>query len=183
MNGLYTDDVLDLAKEVVTAEEIKDTEIAETVDGMSDEGLAVARVPITSAKGATHKIQTYADRALASKVKDNGTFKMNGSVFHVTNAYKYKTQDLHTFVKWLTRGDEEQIADILAILGGSFVPKLRGLDAVAAKRGMRPAAARDTFLEKVYDEKPKLIVINTDSASAPKWAEQMEDGDRLDPIE
>jgi len=183
MSSLFTDDVLDLAKEVVIADEIENTEIADTIDQMDDKNIAVARIPITSAKSATTKIQSYADRELSYKIRENGTFKINGSVFHVTNQYKYRTQDLVQFINWLIggNGDQNKIADVAAVLGGSFVPKLRGLDAVAQRRGMKPEVARDTFLEKVYDEQPKLVVINTDSANAPKWAENMKDGERLDP--
>lgn len=181
-NNIYTDDVLDMAKEVVTAEDIVNTEVAERLDSMSDTNMAIARIPISSAKAATTKINSYADKQLANKIMNNGTFKLNGTVFHVAPGYKYKTQDVISFVNWLLDGvgNANLVSDLLAVLGGSFVPKLRGLDAVAQRRGMNPQTARDTFLEKVFDENPKLVVINTDSASAPKWAENMKEGERLD---
>ena len=179
---MFTEDVLEAAKEVSKAEDIENTEIAFDIDDMKDVDLAVARIPITSAKEATSKINSYADQKLAAKIEETGTFKLNNSVFHVLKGYKYKTQDLPGFLNWLTEGSASSnlISDMCAILGHNFVPKLRGLDAVAQKRGMRPQVARDTFLLRVMEDKNKLAVINCDTASAPKWAVGMKDGDRIE---
>jgi len=182
MNNLYTDDVLDLAKEVVKSETIENTEIAFEIDAMKDEDIAIARIPISAAKTATTKINNYADVQLARKIEESGTFKLNGTVFHVNKGYKYKTIDLYGFINWLLdgAGSVSLTSDLAAILGNTFVPKLRGLDAVAEKRGMSANVARDTFLEKVIDDESKLAVINCDTASAPKWAVNMKDGDRIE---
>ncbi len=90
MNNLYTDDVLDLAKEVVKSETIENTEIAFEIDAMKDEDIAIARIPISAAKTATTKINNYADVQLAKKIEESGTFKLNGTVFHVNKGYKYR---------------------------------------------------------------------------------------------
>ena len=179
---IYTDDILDAAKEVSKSDEIENTEIAFDIDEMKDVDLAVARIPITNAKQATTRINSYADSKLASRIEETGTFKLNNTVFHVNKGYKYKTIDLPGFLNWLLEGNASSsvMGDLSAILGHTFVPKLRGLDAVAEKRGMKSQVARDTFLERVVDEKSKLAVINCDTAAAPKWAVGMEDGDRLE---
>lgn len=182
IDKLYTDDVLDKAKEVVNAENIENTEIAFDIDKMKDEDLAIARIPITSAKAATTQINSYADKQLARKIENSGTFKLNNTVFHVSKGYKYKTVDLLGFLNWLLdgAGSSSLVSDIAAVIGPTFVPKLRGLDAVAEKRGMSARVARDTFLMRVIDDESKLAVINCDTASAPKWAQNMEDGERIE---
>ena len=179
---MYTDDILEAAKEVSKSEEIENTEIAFDIDEMKDVDLAVARIPITNAKQATTRINSYADNKLAAKIEETGTFKLNNTVFHVNKGYKYKLQDMPGFLNWLLEGSATAslMGDLSAVLGYTFVPKLRGLDAVAEKRGMSARTARDTFLERVIDEKSKLAVINCDTASAPKWAVNMEDGDRIE---
>ena len=90
--------------------------------------------------------------------------------------------ELPNFVRWLV-GDigDDKIADLCAVLGASFVPKLRGLDAIAERRGSTPQAIRDTFLHREIEDKKKLLIINCSSASAPKSAQNMEDGERYEP--
>jgi len=68
--------------------------------------------------------------------------------------------------------------DLIAICGATFVPKLRGLDAVADKKGMDRQLARDTFIEKEWDKEPKLQVINTNNESAPVWAKKLNENER-----
>jgi hypothetical protein len=58
------------------------------------------------------------------------------------------------------------------------VPKLRGLDAVAEKKGMDKQLARDTFIEKIWDEEPKLQVIKTSNDTAPVWAKDLKEMER-----
>ena len=70
------------------------------------------------------------------------------------------------------------IKDIKAIIGETFTPKLRGLDAVATRRGMNPTTIRDTFLVKEWDDKPKLQVIDPEGNYAPVWAKKLDDGQR-----
>ena len=38
--------------------------------------------------------------------------------------------------------------------------------------------ARDTFIEKVWDEKPKLQVIDTNNSTAPRWAIELGEMER-----
>ena len=64
------------------------------------------------------------------------------------------------------------------MVGQNFVPKLRGLDAVAARKGMDKQLARDTFTYKEWDTDPKLQVIDTGLGNAPVWAKKLEEGDR-----
>ena len=73
---------------------------------------------------------------------------------------------------------DEQVQTLCAIVGPTFVPKLRALDAIAAKRGRRTEVIRDTFLERNFAENASLQIINCNTASAPKWATSMEEGDR-----
>mgnify|MGYP005750223145 FL=1 len=67
---------------------------------------------------------------------------------------------------------------MVALCGSTFVPKLRGLDAVAEKKGMDKQLARDTFIEKVWDEEPKLQVIKTTNDTAPVWAKGLKEMER-----
>ena len=73
---------------------------------------------------------------------------------------------------------DDQVQTLCAIVGPTFVPKLRALDAIAAKRGRRTEVIRDTFLERNFAENASLQIINCNTASAPKWATSMEEGDR-----
>ena len=66
----------------------------------------------------------------------------------------------------------------MALVGQNFVPKLRGLDAVADKKGMDKQLARDTFTHKEWDTDPKLSVIDVNNSTAPKWAVNLAEGDR-----
>jgi len=84
-------------------------------------------------------------------------------------------------IKWLVteaKDKETLIEDLLAVLGQSFVPKLMGLDAVAKKRSKDPQLIRDTFLYKEWKEKRDLKTINTETKSAPKWAQDLTHGER-----
>ena len=73
---------------------------------------------------------------------------------------------------------EDDIENLVALCGGNFVPKLRGLDAVAEKKGMDKQLARDTFIEKVWDEEPRLQVIQTSNDAAPLWAKNLKEMER-----
>ena len=74
--------------------------------------------------------------------------------------------------------NDDEIENLIAICGNNFVPKLRGLDAVAEKKGMEKQLARDTFIEKKWDEEPKLQVINTSNETAPIWAKNLNEMER-----
>ena len=73
---------------------------------------------------------------------------------------------------------DDDIENLVALCGNSFVPKLRGLDAVAEKKGMDKQLARDTFIEKVWDEEPKLQVIKASNDTAPVWAKDLKEMER-----
>ena len=128
----------------------------------------------------TRSIRDFADNKIALDVEEKGAVKMNGRVYNFSKGYKTKVQNLEQLIQWMTERNltEDVIADIKAILGETFVPKLRGLDAVAKRRGMNPETARDTFLSKEWDEAPKLQVIDPEGKYAPKWAQQLDDGQR-----
>ena len=46
------------------------------------------------------------------------------------------------------------------------------------KKGMEKQLARDTFIEKKWDEEPKLQVINTSNEAAPIWAKDLNEMER-----
>ena len=73
---------------------------------------------------------------------------------------------------------DDALDNLIALVGSNFVPKLRGLDAVANKKGMDKQLARDTFTDKEWDKDPKLQVIDTGLSNAPKWAVNLEEGGR-----
>lgn len=83
-------------------------------------------------------------------------------------------------LNWATNKklNDDELDDLIAICGATFVPKLRGLDAVADKKGMDRQLARDTFIEKEWDKEPKLQVINTNNESAPVWAKNLNENER-----
>ena len=65
------------------------------------------------------------------------------------------------------------VDSLLAIMGQTFVPKLKGLDAFSNSRDINPEMIRDTFLYKEWREKSELKAINTNNTSAPKWAKEL----------
>jgi hypothetical protein len=46
------------------------------------------------------------------------------------------------------------------------------------KKGMDKQLARDTFIEKIWDEEPKLQVIKTSNDTAPVWAKDLKEMER-----
>ena len=101
-------------------------------------------------------------------------------MFNFSKSYKAKTIDLKKLLDWATskKLSDDDIDNLVALCGNSFVPKLRGLDAIAEKKGMDKQMARDTFIEKVWDEKPKLQTIKTSSNIAPNWAKDLKEMER-----
>ena len=91
-----------------------------------------------------------------------------------------KTIDLKKLIDWATNKklSDDEIENLVALCGNTFVPKLRGLDAVAEKKGMDKQLARDTFIEKIWDEEPKLQVIKTSNDTAPVWAKDLKEMER-----
>ena len=142
--------------------------------------LFVARGVSLEAKDSTYKINKFVDNKIAHDVKENGAIKISDTVFNYSKSYKSKTIDLKRLIDWATskKLSEDDIENLVALCGNSFVPKLRGLDAVAEKKGMDKQLARDTFIEKVWDEEPKLQVIKANNDTAPIWAKDLKEMER-----
>ena len=184
MEKLTVDKALDIAKDVALAEDVKNSEIADTLNGQSGEDIAVARLPISNSAIATRNMLSYTDLVLRDDVKEHGSFKMDGTVFHHTNPYSWKVVDMVTLMKWITSVDDKStvIADLCALVGGSFVPSLRGMDSIATRRGMSKETARDTFLFKEFKDDGKLLIIHTEQGNTPVWANKMKEGKRYDTV-
>ena len=142
--------------------------------------LFVARGVSINAKDSTTRINKFVDNKFAIDVQEKGSIKISNSVFTYSKGYKSKTIDIKKLIDWATNKklSEDEIENLIAICGETFVPKLRGLDAVAKKKGMDQHLARDTFIEKVWDENPKLQVIDTNNSTAPKWAIELGEMER-----
>ena len=142
--------------------------------------LFVARGISLEAKDSTGKINKFVDVKIANDVEEKGAIKISGKVFNFSKGYKTMTQDVKTLLLWATNRElsDESLDNLLAIVGTNFVPKLRGLDAVANKKGMDKQLARDTFTHKEWDTDPKLQVIDANNSTAPKWAVNLEEGAR-----
>ena len=142
--------------------------------------LFVARGISLEAKDSTQKINKFVDNKIAADVETNGAIKISDTVFNFSKGYKSKTIDLRSLLNWATNKKltDDELDDLIAICGATFVPKLRGLDAVADKKGMNRQLARDTFIEKEWDKEPKLQVINTNNESAPVWAKKLNENER-----
>ena len=142
--------------------------------------LFVARGISLEAKDITGKINKFVDVKIANDVEEKGAIKISGKVFNFSKGYKTMTQDVKTLLLWATNKElsDESLDNLLAIVGTNFVPKLRGLDAVANKKGMDKQLARDTFTHKEWDTDPKLQVIDANNSTAPKWAVNLEEGAR-----
>ena len=111
---------------------------------------------------------------------EKGAIKISDTVFNYSKSYKSKTLDLNKLIDWATNKklSDDEIENLVALCGNTFVPKLRGLDAVAEKKGMDKQLARDTFIEKIWDEEPKLQVIKTSNDTAPVWAKDLKEMER-----
>lgn len=142
--------------------------------------LFIARGISLEAKDSTTKINKFVDHKMANDVEEKGALKIGGKVFNFSKGYKTTTQDVKKLLQWATNKElsDESLNNLIAIIGNNFVPKLRGLDAVANKKGMDKQLARDTFTHKEWDTDPKLQVIDTNLTSAPKWAVNLEEGQR-----
>lgn len=144
------------------------------------EELVVARGVSLEAKDSTTRIGKFVDVKIANDVEEKGALKLGGRVYSFSKGYKTTTQDVRKLLEWATGKElsDDSLDNLLAIVGTNFVPKLRGLDAVASKRGMDKQLARDTFTHKEWDTEPKLQVIDTGLNNAPKWAQNLNEGDR-----
>ena len=144
------------------------------------EELVVARGLSLEAKDSTTKINKFVDVKIATDVEEKGALKLGGRVYNFSKGYKTITQDVRKLLQWATNSElsDDALDNLIAITGSNFVPKLRGLDAIANKKGMDKQLARDTFTHKEWDTDPKLQVIDTGLSSAPKWAINLDEGSR-----
>ena len=144
------------------------------------EELVVARGISLEAKASTSSINAFVDQKIANDVEDKGALRLGGRVYNFSKGYKTTTQDLKKLLMWATNKElsEDALFNLVALVGQNFVPKLRGLDAVADKKGMDKQLARDTFTHKEWDTDPKLSVIDVNNSTAPKWAVNLAEGDR-----
>jgi len=158
-------------------ENLENTELSNLIEPNE---LFVARGVSINAKDSTTRINKFVDNKFANDVEENGSIKISNSVFTYSKGYKSKTLDIKKLIDWATNKklSNDEIENLIAICGETFVPKLRGLDAVAKKKGMDQQLARDTFIEKVWDEKPKLQVIDTNNSTAPRWAIELGEMER-----
>ena len=142
--------------------------------------LYVARGLAGEAKSSTSNISSFVDVKMANNVEENGAIKIGKTVFNYSKSYRTVIQDARALLNWATNKElsEDAMDNLIAVVGNNFSPKLRGIDAVAGKKGMDSQTARDTFTDKIWDEKPKLQVIDTELNNAPKWARELEDGTR-----
>jgi hypothetical protein len=169
----------DLIWEIAKAgeEDLSNTEL-QSIDEPQE--LVVARGISLEAKDSTGKINKFVDVKIANNVEEYGALKLGGRVYNFSKSYKTVSHDVRRLLDWATGKElsDEALDNLLAIVGTNFVPKLRGLDAVASKKGMDKQLARDTFTDKEWDTEPKLQVIDTGLSSAPKWAINLEEGQR-----
>ena len=158
-------------------ENLENTELSNLIEPNE---LFVARGVSINAKDSTTRINKFVDNKFANDVEENGSIKISNSVFTYSKGYKSKTLNIKKLIDWATNKklSDDEIENLIAICGETFVPKLRGLDAVAKKKGMDQQLARDTFIEKVWDEKPKLQVIDTNNSTAPRWAIELGEMER-----
>lgn len=142
--------------------------------------LIVARGISLEAKDSTTKINKFVDLKIANDVEEKGALKLGGRVYNFSKGYKTTSQDVRKLFQWATNKElsDDALDNIIALVGNNFVPKLRGLDAIANKKGMDKELARDTFTHKEWDKDPKLQVIDTGLSNAPKWAVKLEEGSR-----
>ena len=142
--------------------------------------LVVARGISLEAKDSTSKINKFVDLKIANDVEEKGALKLGGRVYNFSKGYKTTSQDVRKLFQWATNKElsDDALDNIIALVGNNFVPKLRGLDAIANKKGMDKQLARDTFTDKEWDKDPKLQVIDTGLSNAPKWAINLDEGSR-----
>lgn len=169
----------ELIWEIAKSDEInlENTELSNLIEPKE---LFVARGVSINAKDSTTRVSKFVDNKFAIDVEEKGSIKISNSVFTYSKSYKSKTIDIKKLIDWATNKklSEDEIENLVAICGETFVPKLRGLDAVAKKKGMDQHLARDTFIEKVWDQYPKLQVIDTNNSTAPKWAIELGEMER-----
>lgn len=158
-------------------EDLSNTELQAIVEPKE---LYVARGLSGEAKRNTTSINSFVDTKMAENVEENGAIKIGKTVFNYSKSSRTVLQDARAILNWATNKElsDEAMDNLIAVIGTNFSPKLRGIDAVANKKGMDVQTARDTFTHKIWDEKPKLQAIDVELGNAPKWAKELGDGER-----
>jgi len=158
-------------------EDLSNTELEHIVEPKE---LYIARGLSGEAKRNTTNINSFVDTKMAQNVEEKGAIKIGKTVFSFSKGSKTVLQDAKALLNWATNKElsDDAMDNLIAVVGNNFAPKLRGIDAVASKKGMDTQTARDTFTEKIWDEEPKLQVIDVELGNAPKWAQELGDGER-----
>ena len=180
------DQILELTKEVSAQEtselDLTVTKYGEELSNTDDlEFLWVARGTTNLVKNTSRDIKTFSDHKMAQNIEDTGAIRLGDEVFVFNKSYTWKVQDLKNLINWIiekSTDNEELSQALLAIMGQNFVPKLKGLDAVASSRNQNPDMIRDTFLHKEWKDKPDLKSINVNNTSAPLWAKDLKHKER-----
>ena len=180
-------DVLDLTREISQQDNEEEidfsiTDFGEELLSTQDiEFLWTARNASTTVKTASTNIKSFNDEKIANNVNENGSVRLGDEVFVYSKSYNWKVHELRNFIKWLiekSSNNEELLDSLLAILGPTFVPKLKGLDSVSTSRNLNPEMIRDTFLYKEWKEKADLKTININNKTAPNWAKDLNHNER-----
>lgn len=142
--------------------------------------LYIARGLSSEAKSNTGRVVSFVEKKIAADVEEKGAIKIGKTVFNFSKGYKTNVSDARKLLNWATNKElsDEALDNLLAIVGNNFSPKLRGLDAVADRKGMDKQMARDTFTEKEWDDAPKLQAIDVELGNAPVWAKNLQEGER-----
>ena len=158
-------------------EDLSNTELQAVVEPKE---LYVARGLSGEAKRSTTNINSFVDTKMAENVEENGAIKIGKTVFNYSKSSRTVLQDARALLNWATNKElsDDAMDNLIAVVGTNFSPKLRGIDAVADKKGMDKQTARDTFTDKIWDAEPKLQAIDIELGNAPKWAKELEDGKR-----
>ena len=175
------DEILSLTKEISFQDsediDITVTEYGEKLSETDDiEFLWVARNTSTTVKNASSNIKNFNDQNIANNINQNGPVRLGDEVFVFNKSQSWKVHDLKKFIQWVvekSKDNDDLVDSLLAIMGQTFVPKLKGLDAFSNSRDINPEMIRDTFLYKEWREKSELKAINTNNTSAPKWAKEL----------
>ena len=155
------DEILSLTKEITYQDgddfDITVTEYGEELSKTKDiEFLWIARNTSSTVKKASTNIKSFNDQNIAKNVEENGPVRLGDEVFVFNKSYSWKVQDLRKFIEWIIKksnNNEELVESLLAILGQTFVPKLKGLDAFSNSKNINPEMIRDTFLYKEWKDK------------------------------
>jgi|TARA_B110000263_G_scaffold83386_1_gene73002 hypothetical protein len=180
------DHILELTKEVSAQDsdeiDLTVTKFGEELSNTDDlEFLWVARSTTNIVKNTSTDIKNFSDNRMAKNIEGNGAVRFGDEVFVFNKSYTWKVHDLENLIHWIIEkasDDEELTEALLAIMGQNFVPKMKGLDAVASIRNQNTDMIRDTFLYKDWKDTPDLKSINVNNTTAPMWAKDLKHKER-----